>query len=56
MIEIDTLDRALRAYISQYYNGRLYPVAFYLRKLSPAELNYNIYNKEFLVIVNTFKQ
>ena len=54
-MEIDILDRALRAYLNQYYKERLYPVTFYSRKLSPTELNYDIYNKELLAIVNTFK-
>ena len=56
VIEMDTSDRALGACLSQYYKGRLYSVTFHSRKLSPAELNYNIYNKELLAIVNTFKQ
>jgi hypothetical protein len=30
--------------------------AFYFRKMSPAELNYNIYNKEFLAIVAAFQE
>ena len=29
---------------------------FHSRKLSPAELNHNIYNKKLLAIINTFKQ
>ena len=54
-MEADASDRALGAYISQYHNKQLYPVAFHSRKLSPAELNYNIHNKELLAIINTFK-
>ena len=53
---MDVLDRVLDAYLSQDYGERLYLVTFYLRKLLSAELNYGIYNKEFLAIVNAFKQ
>ena len=35
--------------------GRLHPITFHLRKLSPVKLNYDIYNKELLAVVNTFK-
>ena len=56
MIEVDTSDRALGACISQYHDGQLYLVTFYSKKLSPAELNYDIYNKKLLAIINTFKQ
>ena len=56
IIKINALDRALGVYLKQYYNRQLYLVTFYLRKLLPAELNYNIYNKELLAVINTFKQ
>ena len=49
MIETNSLNRALRAYLSQYYKKKFYPIIFYLRKLSAAKLNYNIYNKELFV-------
>ena len=55
MIEADTLDQALGAYFNQYYKKWLYLVAFYSRKFLSAELNYIIYNKELLAIINTFK-
>jgi RNase H-like domain found in reverse transcriptase len=35
--------------------GRLQPVAFYSRKMIPAELNYKIHNKELLVIIEVFR-
>ena len=31
------------------------PVAFHSRKLTPAEQNYNIHNKELLAIIDIFK-
>jgi hypothetical protein len=38
--------------LSQYNNkGVLHPVAFYSKKMTPAECNYKIYNKELLAIV-----
>ena len=55
MLKADLLDRVLGACLSQYYKKWLYSVTFYLRKLLPAELNYNIYNKELLAIINNFK-
>ena len=55
-METDSLKRALGAYISQYYKELLHPVTFHLRKLSPAELYYNIHNKKLLAIINIFKQ
>jgi hypothetical protein len=33
---------------------KLYPFAFYFRKISLIELNYDIYDKEFLIIVIAF--
>ena len=32
-------------------DGKQYPVAFYSKSLSPVEWNYEIYNKEILVII-----
>ncbi|SCO90091.1 uncharacterized protein FRV6_14219 [Fusarium oxysporum] len=56
-LETDALDFALGGQISQKDNkGRLYPVAFYSCKLQEAELNYPIYNKEFLAIINCFRE
>ena len=36
--------------------GKQYTVVFYSRKIIPAELNYNIYNKELLAIVTAAVQ
>src|SRR6201999_276085 len=52
----DASDYALGAVCSQYDDeGRLHPIAFYSRKLLPAEMNYQIYDKELLAIVVAFK-
>ena len=37
-------------------DGKLHPVAFYSKKMSPAEMNYDIYNKEFLAVVTAFQE
>ena len=50
-METDALDLAIGAYWMQEYNSRWHLVAYMLRKLSPAEQNYDIYNKELLAIV-----
>ena len=57
MVKIDASDKAIGAELSQPNNkGRIHLVAFYSGKLSPAELNYNIYNKELLEIMSAFKE
>ena len=56
IIEIDTSKIALNAILSQLdKKDRLYPVIFYSRKFTTLELNYNIYDKELLIIINSFK-
>ena len=37
-------------------NGILHPVAFFLKKHTPAECNYEIYNKELMVIIRCFEE
>ena len=55
-LETDASDGAIRVYLSQLdEKGRLYLVAFYSRKLNSAELNYKIYDKELLAIIDVFK-
>jgi len=56
-IETDASDFAIAAVISQPdSSGVMHPVAFYSRKLTDAELNYEIYDKEMLAIVTAFKE
>ena len=34
----------------------LHPIAYFSRKIAPAECNYKIYNKELLIIIRCFKE
>ncbi|MGB2685899.1 MAG: pol polyprotein, partial [Olleya sp.] len=57
VLETDASDYAIGACLSQPgVDGKLRPVAYYSRKLSPAELSYDVYNKEMLAIVVAFEQ
>jgi len=52
LVETDASDFAIAGILSQKFNdGRLHPVSFISRKLSPAELNYDVFNKEMLAVV-----
>lgn len=56
-VETDASDFAIGACLSQPdESNKLHPVAFYSRTMSPAELNYEIHDKELLAIVASFKQ
>ena len=50
-VKTDALDRAIEACLTQEYDKRRYPIVYYLRKLILAEQNYDIYDKELLVVV-----
>ena len=55
IIETDASNFALGCILSQRHEGRLHPVAFHSQKMSPAERNYDIHDKEMSAIVDTFK-
>ena len=56
-LKTDASDYALGTQIKYRNNkGKLYPIAFYSYKLLKAKLNYLIYDKKFLIIVNAFKK
>ena len=56
IIETDASDFAIGAILSQRdEENRLHPVAFHSRKFTPAEINYEIHDKELLAIVDAFK-
>src|SRR5665213_652625 len=56
-VETDASDFAIGACLSQPdLAGNLHPIAFYSRKFSGAEINYDIHDKELLAIVASFKE
>ena len=56
VVKTDVLDFVLGVYLVQKYLNRQHLVIYYSRKITPPELNYNIYNKELLGIVAVFKE
>ena len=50
-IETDASDLAIGACLTQEHEGQRHPVAYFSRKLTPAEQNYDIHDKELLAIV-----
>lgn len=57
IMETDASDYAIAGVLSQYDDeGRLRPVAFFSRKMSPAELNYEIHDKEMLAIIESLRE
>ena len=55
-VKIDVLDFILGACFLQKHNKVWHLVAYYSRKITPLELNYNIYNKELLGIITVLKE
>ena len=56
-IKIDLLDFILGVYLIQKYKNKVqYLVIYYSYKIILLELNYNIYNKELLVIIVVLKE
>ena len=56
-VSTDGSDFALSGIIQQKDdNGDLHPVSYYSRKFSPAEINYDVHDKELLAIVETFRE
>lgn len=50
LVEVDASNCGIGAILSHYTPGRVYPCAFISRKLTPAESNYDVGNKELLSI------
>jgi len=46
----------LKVYSAKKKNGKLKLITFFFRKLIPAKLNYEIYDKELFAIVAYFKE
>jgi hypothetical protein len=56
VMECDASDYAIAGILSQYdNNGDIHPLAFFSRTMQSAELNYDIYDKELLAIVDCFR-
>ena len=50
-METDALGHTIKEVLSQEQDGKWKPIAFLSRTMQPAERNYEIYDKELLVIV-----
>ncbi|SOV07548.1 uncharacterized protein UDID_19213 [Ustilago sp. UG-2017a] len=56
IVETDASDFAVAAVLSQSFDqGARHPIAFFSKKLDPAQLNYPIFDKEMFAIVAAFK-
>jgi hypothetical protein len=56
IIETDTSDFALGAIIFRKGSDhKLHPIAYHMYNISHAEINYEIYNKELLEVIDSFK-
>jgi hypothetical protein len=56
VLKTDASNFVIRACLNQLgENSKFKLIIYYSRKLSPIELNYNIYNKELLAIIVAFK-
>ena len=56
VVKTDILDFVLGIYLVQKYLNGWHLVIYYSCKITPLELNYNIYNKELLGIVTALKK
>ena len=57
IVEMDASDYVSVGVMSQYdANGILHPIAFFSKKHSPAECNYEIYDKELMAIIHCFEE
>lgn len=55
-ITTDASDKAIGGCLHQFLDGKSLPVEFFSRKLSKAELNYSVFDKELLAIVAALKK
>ena len=57
VVEVDASDWVVGGVFSQYDDeGVLRPVAFFSKKHAPAEINYEIYDKELMAIIRAFEE
>lgn len=55
-VETDASDAVVAGILSQMHDGLLRPVVFFSKRMTPAECNYEIYDKELLAIVKAFEE
>ena len=56
VVEANLFNYITGGILSQYNKNRvLYPVVYFLNRLSPAKYNYKIYNKQLLAIIRCFE-
>ena len=56
VLSTDANDTAIGAVLKQLANGHLSPVAFYSKKLSPAQTRYSTFDRELLAIVQSLRK
>ena len=54
-IKTDASDQAVGACLYQQADGKWHPVAYYSQKITQAEQNYDIHDKELLAVINTLE-
>jgi len=55
MLETDALDSVIASVYSQKQtDGKWHPIAYYLKTIIDAKLNYPIHDKEMLAIISSF--
>ena len=54
-VETDASDYAIGGVLSQQQEGKWKPIAFLSRTMTPAETNYEIYDKELLAIMEALR-
>ena len=55
IVETDASNYVTAGILSQPHNGEWLPVAYFSKRMTPAECNYEIYDKELLAIVKAFE-
>ena len=57
LVETDASDFAIAGILSQKFeDGKIHPVRFVSRKLNPAQLNHDVYDKEMLAVVSSLQK
>ncbi|CAH8464717.1 unnamed protein product [Dicrocoelium dendriticum] len=54
-VAVDASDSAIGAVLQQHTNGDWKPLAFYSRRLQPAELKYSTFSRELLAVYSTVR-